>query len=230
MERWLKFTGGIPSARLFSCLVCVAVAATAAFAAPRARPTPVPKHSAYPTPYGAIVPAGVDVPVVLTTQINSATFEVGDSFEFHTAKDIKLGDVDVPKDTPGHGRIARVVHANKDHNGDVSLQVDSIDLPDGMPIWVNIDPKSTIHGHLADRHTRFFVVALSTDYSGNMVLEPGTAFSVTTIARRAGPAPLLTATPLATADAIAAPSSVPAVAPSPVLASPAVPTPRGTRL
>jgi hypothetical protein len=175
-----------------------------------ARPRPEP------TPYGAAVPAGVEIPVELVTQINSATFNVGDSFAFKTAAETKLSDskspdgvIDVPKGTPGHGRIANVVRADNKHNGDVTLQVDSIDMPDGTPIWVNIDPKSRVQGHLADKRTRFLVVAVATDFSGNMVLEPGTPFKVVTIPRRAAPAPLVTAAPT--------PLPTPSLMPSPVV-------------
>jgi hypothetical protein len=171
-----------------------------------------------PTPYGAAVPAGVEIPVELVTQINSATFNVGDSFAFKTAAETKLGDsmspdgvIDVPKGTPGHGRIASIVRADSKHNGDVTLQVDSIDMTDGTPIWVNIDPKTPVRGHLADKRTHFLIVAVATDFSGNMVLEPGTPFRVVTIPRRAAPAPLVTAppTPLPTVSDTPAPVPVP---------------------
>jgi hypothetical protein len=137
----------------------------------------------------------VKIPVELVTEINSATFDVGDRFEFKTTQDETLGDVVVPKGTLGHGRVSNLVRAENNHNGSVGLQTDSIDLADGTPIWVNIDPKVAVRGHYADKHTRFYGVAFGTDYSGNMILDPGSPFGVVTIARRAKPAPLVTPSP-----------------------------------
>ncbi len=183
---------------------------TTAVAAPRARPRP----TAYPTPYGAVVPSGIKIPVVLVTQINSATFDIGDRFEFKTAKDQKVGTIDVPMGTLGHGRVANVTRADNDHNGSVALQTDSIDLPDGTPIWVDIDPKVSVNGHYADKHTRFYGLAIGTDYSGNMVLDPGAKFGVMTIRRRAFPAPLVTPSPSASASSAPLGSASPAPTPS----------------
>ena len=185
----------------------------------RTRATPAP------TPYGANVLPGVDIPVELVTQINSATFQVGDSFEFKTTRDMNVGGVDIPEGTGGHGRVASVERATNKENGSVAIQADSLDLSDGTPVWVNIDPKAPVQGHLADRRTRFLVVAISTDFSGNMVLEPGTPFKVVTISRRAAPAPLITSSPDAEASgALASPaamgSATPQIsAPSPVTTS-----------
>jgi hypothetical protein len=196
---------------VFAVAVLGAGPRTSASAAPRVRP------SAYPTPYGAIVPVGVKIPVLLVTEINSATFDIGDRFEFKTAQDEQLGDIVVPKGTLGHGRVSNLVRADNNHNGSVGLQTDSIDLDDGTPIWVNIDPRVAVHGHYADKHTRFYGVAIGTDYSGNMILDPGSPFTVVTISRRAKPAPLVTPSPGPS------PSLAPGAAPSPVaaVASPA---------
>ena len=198
---------------------------SSAEAAPTVRP------SAYPTPYGAIVPTGVKVPVVLVTEINSATFDVGDKYEFKTTQDEKLGDIAVPKGTLGHGRVSSVVRADDKHNGSVGLQTDSIDLADGTPIWVDIDPKVQVQGRLADKHTRFYGLAIGTDYSGNMILEPNEPFTVVTIARRAFPAPLVTpspapagtSTPSAMTSAPAAMASAPAMTAAPEPAMSAMP-------
>ena len=197
MKQWSRFTGVIPKTLLFSSFTFAALVGAIVLTPPRASAgaSPVVRPSSYPTPYGAIVPAGVNIPVLLVTQINSATFDVGDRYEFKTAKDEKLGSIVVPKGTLGHGRVSSIVRADKNHNGSVGLQTDSIDLGDGTPVWVDIDPKVTVSGHLADKHTRFYGLAIGTDYSGNMILDPGAPFTVTTITRRAVPAPLVTPTP-----------------------------------
>jgi hypothetical protein len=198
LKQWLRFTDGTRKALPFSAVSLGALAFfVALFAAPHSSVAAAPKAhpSAYPTPYGAIVPLGVKIPVELVTEINSATFDIGDRFEFKTAQDEKLGDVVVPKGTLGHGRVSNLVRADKDHNGSVGFQTDSIDLPGGTPIWVNIDPSVAVHGHLADKRTHFYGIAIGTDYSGNMILDPGSPFMVVTIARRAQPAPLVTPSP-----------------------------------
>lgn len=50
------------------------------------------------------VPLDVRIPAELTAQITSLTAKVGDTFAFRTTKDEKLGDLDVPAGTLGHGR------------------------------------------------------------------------------------------------------------------------------
>ena len=219
--------GVIPKTLLFSsftfavlagAVLCATSKTPVVAAAPKARP------SAYPTPYGAIVPAGINIPVLLVTEINSATFDVGDRFEFKTAKDEKLGAIVVPKGTLGHGRVSSIVRADKDHNGSVGVQTDSIDLADGTPLWVDIDPKVAVSGHLADKHTRFYGLAIGTDYSGNMILDPNSPFTVTTITRRAVPAPIVTPTPSASPSPSAMMSAAPSTAMPKKTAAP-VPSP-----
>ena len=216
--------GAIRNALLSSVFVALGLVAAVMATIPHAAAAaPRPKASAFPTPYGATVPVGVDVPVELITQINSATFNVGDSFAFKTTKQTKLGTLSVPAGTAGHGRISSVDRATNKHDGSISIQVDSIDLADGTPVWVDMNPKSRLEGHLADKHTRFLVVAISTDYSGNMILEPGTPFDVVTIAKRAAPAVLVTESPSTGPSPIASPAASAAPAASPMGMASAMP-------
>lgn len=155
---------------------------------------------AAPTP---LVPTDVRIPVALTERVTSLTARVGDTFAFKTTKDERLGELTVPAGTPGHGRVAVVVAAHDRENGTLSLQADSIDLPTGPTVWVNIDTAKSIRGHLANRHSHLTIVPLPigivpisrTRVDGNLILEPGTPFTVMTIAPRSSPAPLLTAQP-----------------------------------
>lgn len=148
------------------------------------------------------VPLNVRIPAELTAQITSLTAKVGDTFAFRTTKDEKLGDLDVPAGTLGHGRVAVVSPAHDRQNGTMALQADSIDLSDGRTIWVNVDNAKPMRGHLSNRHTHFAIVPLPigvvpitrTSLDGNMVLEPGTSFTVVTIAPRPAAAPLMSAT------------------------------------
>jgi len=149
------------------------------------------------------VPVNQSIPVALTQTVTSQTAQVGDPFTFATTKDVKLGTLDLPKGTPGHGRLAVVTPAQGKSRGGLALQADSLDLPDGDTIWVNIDASKPPKGRLADKHTKPIFLPLpigvgggyTTTTSGNMILDKGTTFSVLTIAPRAAPAPLLTATP-----------------------------------
>lgn len=168
------------------------------------------------------VPLDSRIPVALTKQISSSTAHVGDSFTFATTKAVTLGTLTLPKGTPGHGRLADVRPAQGKTNGELALQVDSLDLPGGNTVWVNIDPSKPPHGHYADKHNRAVFLPLpiliggsvTTTTTGNMILEQGTPFTVVTILPRSIPAPLLTATP--------APPPTAAPAPSPALPTPQV--------
>jgi hypothetical protein len=149
------------------------------------------------------VPLDSRIPVALTQKLSSSTAHVGDSFTFATTKAITLGTLTLPKGTPGHGRLADVRPAQGKSNGVLALQVDSLDLPDGNTVWVNIDPSKPPRGHYADKRNRAVFLPLpiliggsvTTATAGNMILEPGTPFTVVTILPRSIPAPLLTATP-----------------------------------
>lgn len=146
------------------------------------------------------VPVGVKIPCILTQQLESGMVHVGDPFTFKTTKDVKLGDVDVPADTPGTGRVAIAQPAQGKQPGSLALQADAIDLPDGRTISVNIDTTQTIHGHLAKNHTvplilPGLVIGGYRTQTGDMVLDNGTSFGVVTVLPRTLPAPLLTAPP-----------------------------------
>lgn len=151
------------------------------------------------------VPVGVKIPAELTQHITTLTARVGDTFTFKTVKDETLGTTLVPAGTPGHGRVAIATQAHGRVGPSMSLQADSIDLPDGRSISVNIDNGRPIRGHLSDKHTHFAVLPIligivpvgSTSHSGNLVLDPGTGFDVITTTPRTVPAPLLTAPPSA---------------------------------
>ena len=146
-----------------------------------------------------VVPTNQFIPVALTQTLTSATAHVGDTFEFATTKDEKLGSLAVPKGTPGPGRLAVVRPADGKTPGTISIQADSLDLPDGSTVWVNVDPNSGPYGRLSNKHTKPLiyppVVIFSTRTSGEMILDRGATFDVVTIVPRQSPAPLLTAPP-----------------------------------
>jgi hypothetical protein len=204
---------GTSKGRLFSAVLTV-VTIGAGIAAVR---------SAYAA--SVTVPTNQFVRVALTQTLTSATAHVGDTFGFATTKDEMLGTLAVPKGTPGHGRLAIVRVAVGREPGLLALQADSIDLPDGDTVWVNIDPNGGPHGRLADQHVRPGLSPIGLGYvtstSGNMVLDAGATFDVMTIPPRTVPAPLWTATPSASETPIGV---APVPLPTPIRPSPS-PTP-----
>jgi hypothetical protein len=175
------------------------------------------------------VPTNQFVRVALTQTLTSATAHVGETFGFATTKDEMLGTLAVPKGTLGHGRLAIVRPAVGREPGVLALQADSIDLPDGDTVWVNIDPNGGPHGRLADQHVRPGLSPIGLGYvtstSGDMVLDAGATFDVMTIPPRTVPAPLWTATP----SAVDTPRAVlPMPIPTPTPPPPPSPSPTPT--
>ncbi len=180
------------------------------------------------------VPVNVKIPTELTQQVSSLTAHVGDTFAFRTLKDETLGTIVVPAGTPGHGRVAVAAPAHDRAQGQMALQADSLDLPDGRTISVNIDTSKPIRGYLSDKHTHFTVLPIPigivpiirSSRSGNLVLDPGATFAVLTTLPRTVPAPLLTASPQPTPTATAQATSAPTAAPADSTPSPGSPTAR----
>jgi len=183
------------------------------------------------------VPVSQPVPCALSETLTSQTAHVGDPFTFVTTKVVTLGTLTVPQGTPGHGRLAVVQAATGKQNGRIALETDSLDLPDGDTIWVNIDPSKPPKGRLADKHTKPIFLPLPigfgggyrTTSSGNIILDKGATFTVTTIPPRSAPAPLLTATPAPLPTSPSTPESPAMATPlaSPA-AAPPVPAPTAT--
>ncbi len=214
-----------PSRAAFAFALAVLVAGTRVSAQSPPPAAAGPAAVASPAvPY----PAGVKIDVTLSQSLNSGTAKVGDVFAFATKSDRKLGTLDVPAGTPGHGRIAVVVPARSNVNGQLSLQVDALEPRGGPTIWVNVDPTVIPRGHYALTKSNNFIVPLPVGVipvhlqhsHGDLVLDAGSAFRVVTIPPRAAPAPLLTAPPTATPV-----PPTPAATPTP---PPRMPPPRPT--
>ena len=194
-----------------------------------------PVATPVPAGFNAVeVPVNVKIPTELAQQLSSLTAHVGDTFTFRTLKDATLGTVVVPAGTPGHGRVAIASPAHDRAQAEMALQADSLDLPDGRTISVNIDTSKPIRGYLSDKHTHFTVLPIPigvipivrSSRSGNLVLDPGATFAVITTMPRTVPAPLLTATPKVTPTpkATPTPTAAPSGAPADATASPGTPT------
>lgn len=195
------------SAAAAAAFLALALAAVAAAQTPTSHPMIPAAPPASPS-----YPPNVTINVALTMPVSSETAHVGDTFSYNTTQDVKLGALDVPAGTPGKGRLAVVVPAQGDNNGQLSLQADEIDLPGGPVVWVNIDTTMPPHGHYSrsrtSAHVFPFLVTITKKSQGDLVLDVGTKFRVITIPPRAKPAPLLTAPPSAMPET--SPAAVPA--------------------
>ena len=79
---------------------------------------------------------GVTIPVKLTQRLSSDSVKEGDRFTFVTTQAARVGDVSVPAGTTGHGVVSQARKATLDRGGELSLQLQSIDLPGGTSIPV----------------------------------------------------------------------------------------------
>ncbi|GAC1444585.1 MAG: hypothetical protein NVS3B17_14190 [Vulcanimicrobiaceae bacterium] len=190
------------------------VAAANPIATANSAATAGPVATAAATTSAVRVPEGVRISAALARPLSTLATSVGDTFAFTTTKDATLGGVSVPAGTPGHGRVAVATRARDRVPAAMALQADSIDLPDGRVVSVNIDTARPIRGHLATTSTRVRIIpiiigvvpVLRTSRSGDLVIDAGTRFDVVTVAPRTVPAAL------ATSPATAAPAATPMAA------------------
>ena len=84
----------------------------------------------------------VSIPVKLTEGLSSDHAKEGQRFEFVTTRDATVGSVTVPAGTPGHGKVASASPAHLNHAGNLTLEVQSLDLPSGQTIAVTAPPHS----------------------------------------------------------------------------------------
>jgi hypothetical protein len=139
--------------------------------------------------------------------VSSETAQAGDLFYFKTKSDVTLGSVTLPAGTPGTGRLATVVKATKSAPGQLALQADSLTAAT-TTVWVNIDtsPKVQPHGKYSSKK--------------DILLDPGMAFRVTTIAPRSKVAPLVEETPGPQPPASSSAAPLPSPAASPAMSGP----------
>lgn len=88
-------------------------------------------------------PSSVTIPVRLTERVSSSDAKAGQRFTFATIHEATLGDVQVPAGTHGHGVVAEAKAARWDQAGTLTLEVQSLDLPDGRSLPVNVPADSS---------------------------------------------------------------------------------------
>lgn len=82
--------------------------------------------------------SSVTIPVRLTERVSSSDAKAGQRFTFATLHEATVGDVQVPAGTHGHGIVAEARAARWDQAGKITLEVQSLDLPDGRSLPVNV--------------------------------------------------------------------------------------------
>ena len=90
----------------------------------------------------------ITIPVKLSQRLASDNIKAGDRFAFVTTQAVTVGDVTIPSGTPGHGTVTVARKASWDRGGEIQLQVQSVDLPDGRTI-----PVTAAHGPRAEGHS-----------------------------------------------------------------------------
>ena len=164
-------------------------------------------------------PETVSIPVKLSESLSSDHAKEGQPFEFVTTREATVGSVTVPAGTRGHGKVASASPAHLNHAGNLTLEVQSLDLSDGRTIAVTAAPRpasqpskvqeiatTAAHdaGKLASTATTTSVLApLALPVQGivllgsalhilagkNVSFPSGTTFSVTERAIQSAPAP-----------------------------------------
>lgn len=89
----------------------------------------------------AYIPAGMMMPVTLSTSISSESSRVGDKIEASLAQPINLGDTEIPAGTMLIGTVTDAVPGRRmSHSGNLGLKFTKLRTPDGVetPITAHI--------------------------------------------------------------------------------------------
>lgn len=124
------------------------------------------------------------IPVRLTERLSSQDAQSGQRFGVETTRDTKVGDIDVPSGTKGHGVIETAQSARGQKAGKLVLSMRSLDLADGRTIAVNFslaDPPKSDDAKGAPVSLGKGLVSIGgyATYGTNVVYEKGTPFTVT---------------------------------------------------
>jgi hypothetical protein len=126
---------------------------------------------------------GVQIPVRLTERLSSQDAQSGQRFGVVTTREVKVGEIDVPLGTKGHGVVESAQPARGQKAGKLVLSMRSLDLADGRTIPVNFslaDPPKSDDAKGAPISLGKGVVTVGgyASYGTNVVYEKGTAFTV----------------------------------------------------
>jgi hypothetical protein len=133
----------VPYATTYSTMVALATLMFL-FASPPPSQAQHSVQSAQPAPTSSsiVLPAGVSVPVVSTSDLNSRTGKVGDTIDFRVYQDVISGGVvAIPAGTLAIGKIVAVRRAGAfGRSGSLSITCDSVTLANGTVISTQIVP------------------------------------------------------------------------------------------
>ncbi len=132
---------------------------------------------------GSLEYATTLIAVKLDDRLSSQDEKAGDSFSFELTGSVILDGVAVGAGTKGRGIVLAAEPGAGPHHGSLTVQAQTIDLPDGRHVPVALGPGSLDRG--PGRDTRGFVLPVGTTsvYVGsnrdnNVVYEKGTRFTV----------------------------------------------------
>jgi hypothetical protein len=134
-------------------------------------------------PYVATV---VRIPVHLTERLSSQDAKTGDTFGFDTSSSSEVDGQFLPAESHGRGVVVFAKPARGPQPGVLTLEVRTLDLPDGKKLAVGLDP-----GQLDRRITGDVRQATGASAAGvpfsiggshetNVVYEKGTEFTIRT--------------------------------------------------
>jgi hypothetical protein len=129
----------------------------------------------------------IQIPVRLTERLSSQDAQNGQRFGVETTREVKIGEIDVPLGTKGHGVVESAQSARGQRAGKLVLSMRSLDLADGRTIPVNFsleDPPKSEDAKGAPISLGKGVVTVGgyASYGTNVVYEKGTAFTVAPLA------------------------------------------------
>jgi hypothetical protein len=81
----------------------------------------------------------VHIPVHLTERLSSQDAKTGDTFGFDTSSSAEVEGLFLPAGTHGHGVVVLAKPARGPQPGVLTLEVRTIDLPDGKTLAVGLD-------------------------------------------------------------------------------------------
>jgi hypothetical protein len=124
------------------------------------------------------------IPVRLTERLSSQDAQSGQRFGIETTRAVKIGDVDLPSGTKGHGVVEIAQSARGQKPGKLVLAMRSLDLPDGRAIAVNFSladpPKSDdAQGAPVSLGKGLVTIGGYASSGTNVVYEKGAPFTVT---------------------------------------------------
>lgn len=133
---------------------------------------------------GPFIANVVHIPVHLTERLSSQDAKTGDTFGFDTSASAEVEGLFLPAGTHGRGVVVLAKAARGPQPGVLTLEVRTLDLPDGKKLAVGLDVGQLdrrIEGDLRQYNggaANGVPFAIGASRETNVVYEKGTAFTV----------------------------------------------------